>query len=161
FRALVQLFEQGGFSGDVLKELEAGNEGVENFVIRMFLAVHGIGAFFDGLRVGFSKALEVMKPTFQQFAPGLEQLGFSLSAIYDEVNPEVALGQFNEFGATGRSVGKELARVAEFVVKAMTAFVDFGVAIMPAIMSVASLITSLGGVETIVKAVEIALVVMA
>jgi hypothetical protein len=58
FRWLVQLFEQGGFSGAVREELNhAENRGLKDFLINVYLWVNRIRNFFAGIeRLGVDGA---------------------------------------------------------------------------------------------------------
>jgi len=59
FRGLMQLFDQGGFSGAVRDELNrAENQGLKDFLVNVFLWVNRIRNFFAGIATGFSAGIE-------------------------------------------------------------------------------------------------------
>jgi hypothetical protein len=68
FRGLVQLFEQGGFSGGVREELNrAENAGLKTFLIRAYQIAFRIQRFFQGIGEGFSAGIEAARPVFEAF----------------------------------------------------------------------------------------------
>jgi TP901 family phage tail tape measure protein len=64
--AMMQLFSEGGFSGRVRKELNAaGNGGVKDFAITVFMWVARIKNFFSGLADGFAATAATMRPIWE------------------------------------------------------------------------------------------------
>jgi TP901 family phage tail tape measure protein len=125
FRGLVQLFEQGGFSGAVREELNrAENRGLKDFLINVYLWVNRIKNFFAGLATGFSAGIEAARPTLTAFMNALTRLGTALGFLSERDDAGAASARFREFGSTGERVGRVLATVFELVVRAMTAVVE-------------------------------------
>lgn len=125
FRGLVQLFEQGGFSGAVRDELNrAENRGLKDFLINVFLWVNRIRNFFSGIAAGFSAGIEAARPTLEAFMNALTRLGTALGFLSERDDASTASARFREFGATGERVGRVLATVFELIVQAMTAVVE-------------------------------------
>src|SRR5690606_36606861 len=82
FRGLVQLFEQGGFSGAVREELNrAENAGLKTFLIRVYQIAFRIQRFFQGIGEGFSAAIEAAAPVFEAFVDALSRLGEALAIV--------------------------------------------------------------------------------
>jgi TP901 family phage tail tape measure protein len=127
FRGLVQLFEQGGFSGAIREELNrAENLGLKDFLINVFLWVNRIRNFFSGIATGFSAGIEAARPTITAFLNALTRLGTALGFLSERDDASTASSRFQEFGATGERVGRVLARVFELVVQAVTALIEVG-----------------------------------
>jgi TP901 family phage tail tape measure protein len=127
FRGIVQLFEQGGFSGAIREELNrAENRGLKDFLINVYLWVNRIRNFFAGLATGFSAGIEAARPTITAFLNALTRLGAALGFLSERDDASTASSRFQQFGATGERVGRVLARVFELVVQAMTALVEVG-----------------------------------
>ena len=73
---LVQLFEQGGFSGAVREELNrAENAGLKTFLIRVYQIAFRIQRFFRGIGGASSAAIEATAPVFEAFVGALTRLG--------------------------------------------------------------------------------------
>lgn len=125
FEALKQLFEDGGFSGAVRDELnKAGNAGLKDFLISVFLWGHRLKNFLAGVATGFSAGITAAKPSIEAFVGALTKLGVAFGFLSDRDDPAAASATFTQFGTSGESVGKVLAQVLDFVVQAMTAVVD-------------------------------------
>ncbi len=124
FRGLMQLFEQGGFSGAVRDELSrAENRGLKDFLVNVFLWVNRIRGFLAGIATGFSRGVEAARPTIDAFLGALGRLGAALGFLSERDDAGTASSRFREFGATGERVGRVLAGGFELVVKGLTAIV--------------------------------------
>ncbi|WP_408891588.1 phage tail tape measure protein [Myxococcus faecalis] len=122
FRSLVQLFEDGGFSGAVREELgRAESAGLKDFLINVYLWAHRIHSFFSGIADGFSAGLEAARPTLDAFQATLGRVGAALGFFSERDDAATAAAKFAAFGASGATVGRALARVFDFVVMGMTA----------------------------------------
>ncbi|RKG90408.1 phage tail tape measure protein [Corallococcus sp. CA049B] len=122
FRGLVQLFEDGGFSGAAREELgRAENAGLKDFLINLYLWGHRIHSFFSGLADGFSSGLEAARPTLEAFQATLGRVGEALGFLSERDDAATAAAKFAAFGDAGATVGRALARVFDFVVLGMTA----------------------------------------
>ena len=125
FRGLVQLFDQGGFSGAVRDELNrAENRGLKDFLINVYLWVNRIRNFFAGLATGFSAGIEAARPTIDAFMNALRRLGTALGFLSERDDAGAASSKFREFGATGERVGRVLGVAFELIVKGLTAVVQ-------------------------------------
>lgn len=125
FQGLMQLFEEGGFSGAVREELNrAENRGLKDFLINVYLWVNRIQNFFAGLATGFSAGIEAARPTIDAFMNALRRLGTALGFLSDRDDAGTASSKFREFGATGERVGRVLAVAFELIVKGLTAIVQ-------------------------------------
>jgi TP901 family phage tail tape measure protein len=121
--ALGQVFEDGGFSGSVMADLnKADNQGVKNFVISVFVAANRIKNFFEGIGTGFSDGIERAKPAFEAFMGALDRLGTALGIT--SVDTEANGKKFDEYGKAGKAVGEALAWVAEKALYLTSAFID-------------------------------------
>ncbi len=79
FDALVQLFEQGGFSGAVMAELNrAENSGLKRFLISVYQVAFRVGRAWDGLVAGFTAALDEAVPVFDVLGTSFDELGVAL-----------------------------------------------------------------------------------
>lgn len=122
FRGLVQLFEDGGFSGAVREELgRAENAGLKNFLINLYLWGHRLHSFFSGLADGFSSGLEAARPALDAFQATLQRVGEALGFLSERDDATTAAAKFAAFGDAGATVGRALARVFDFVVRGLTA----------------------------------------
>ncbi|ADO70416.1 phage tail tape measure protein [Stigmatella aurantiaca] len=122
FRGLVQLFEDGGFSGAVREELgRAENAGLKDFLINLYLWGHRIHSFFSGIADGFSAGLEAARPTLDAFQATLRRVGEAMGFLSERDDATTAAAKFAAFGASGATVGRALAHVFDFVVMGLTA----------------------------------------
>lgn len=125
FQGLVQLFQQGGFSGAVREELgRAENRGLKDFLINVFLWANRIRNFFSGLATGFSAGIEAARPSLEAFVGAFRKMGAALGFLSERDDAAKAGERFRSFGDTGASVGKVLAQVFELVVKGLSALVQ-------------------------------------
>ncbi len=114
FRGLAQLFQEGGFSGAVMEELNrAENAGVKKFAIRVFQIVFRIKRFFEGLAEGFGAAIERARPVFEFVG---EAIGFVAEQIRDLVSDITGV---NDQALEGSSVWKSFGEVVGFVAGAI------------------------------------------
>lgn len=124
FDGLVQLFEQGGFSGAVREELNrADNRGLKDFLINVYLWGNRIRNFFTGLAGGFSSGLEAARPTIDTFLSAIRSLGTSLGFLSERDDASTAAEKFRSFGDAGARVGQVLAQAFELIVKGLAAVV--------------------------------------
>ena len=123
FEAVMQLFTQGGFSGKVLEELEAGNSGVETFAVTLFVWWNRVKAFFGGISDAFTAFAD--NAAFADLKDALLGVGIAL----DKVNPAENERKFGQFATTGQNVGKVLAVVVGGLVRILALGIRVGVAI--------------------------------
>lgn len=125
FNAIVQLFQQGGFSGAVMEELnKAENAGIKRFAINVFAFAHRITQFFRGIGEGFDTVLAGMGPVVDRFLVALRRLGQSFGFVGDGID-EVAGTPSQRFMAMGARIGTFLGGFVETVVEVVTALADF------------------------------------
>ena len=132
FRAMTQLFEEGGFSGAVMDELNrAENAGIKQFAIRIFQIGFRISKFLDGLKEGFQAAMQALQPVFDQLFAALSELTETFTGAGEESADFLAAISSPRFKAFGRIVGVVLAgavggfvKLLTFAVKVMGFFLD-------------------------------------
>lgn len=125
FRGLVQLFDQGGFSGAIRDELNrAENRGLKDFLINVYLWVNRVRNFFAGIATGFSAGIEAARPTITAFLNAITRLGVALGFLSERDDAGAASSKFRDFGLTGERMGRVLATVFELIVQAMTAVIE-------------------------------------
>lgn len=120
--ALVQLFTQGGFSGQVRKEFLEGSNSFINFAIRIYLIVGRIKAFFSGIAEGFTAAIDAAKPSFEAFGRALSRLSNTFGDV--ENNTDENASAFDRWMERGKIVGDVVGKVVEKIVNVMTMAVD-------------------------------------
>ena len=117
-QAVQQLFTDGAFSGDVLKDLENGNKGIEDFAVTIFLWWNRIKNFLSGIAAGWEAGINALKPTFDTLVKAFKDLGAEFGWAKDA--PAEARAKWEAFGAAGAKVGQMLATAFGWVVKGIT-----------------------------------------
>lgn len=118
---LGQLFSDGGFSGDVMTEMDkAGNEGVKGFAINVFLWFNRIKNFVVEIFDGFERAIDKMATPFNKFMHSLSKLGEALGFVTEENDPQANADQWVAWGKAGAKVGEWIANAFETVVTYLT-----------------------------------------
>lgn len=126
FRGLGQLFSQGGFSGDVQKEMKkAENQGIKGFAINVFLWFNRIKNFFQGLKQGFTEAINAMGPSFEAFIRSVTRLASAFGILGDKGQPDENRSKWEKFGTIGAKVGTALAKVFDLLVQVVTVLTDY------------------------------------
>lgn len=121
FNALVQLFEKGGFSGAVLKELEKSkNQGIEAFAIHVYVIVNRIKNLFTGMADGFAKALKGNRAVFETFMRAVRGLGEAFGFLESKSNPKENIASWKTWGKVGATIGTIFARIAEVITTGLT-----------------------------------------
>lgn len=134
FDGVKQLFGRGYFSGAVLKELDkVENQGVQQFIVKLYMAKYRLGLFVDGVKAGFRDMVATLGPAFAQlrmaWAELSDALGIGARKSTKAMDGMMPAGQrVNEMG---RSVGEGLgqliglfARLAAGVIRAVTWIVE-------------------------------------
>lgn len=119
WRGLMQLFQQGGFSGEVMKELnKAENSGVEAFAIKVYLWANRIKNFLAGLAAGFKERIKELKPTFDVLIGSLGMItaAFGLNVGAADENRQ----SWQDAGKEGMSLGRTLANLARLFAEGLT-----------------------------------------
>lgn len=112
-RGLVQLFTEGGFSGDVAKALDK-HSGIKDFAVGVFLWVKRIQNFFTTLGDGFRAAFEPFQPVLAELVQAFGFLGNELGITAQSAGDNE--GKWNAFGSAGAHVGEILAELAGVVI---------------------------------------------
>jgi len=143
WKALVQLFTQGGFSGAVREAMgDKANAPIREFAITVFLWFNRIKNFFKGLAGGFEVAMQAARPAFAAFVGALEHLGRIFGIVQD--GPDVAKGKFIAWGKAGERVGVALGAVMETIVTVMTAVLDIASGVASGFSSMSPITSTLG-----------------
>lgn len=122
WRAMVQLFSQGGFSGKVREEMDkAENSGIRNFAINVYLVFNRLKNFLRGVGQGFGEAIERARPTFERFSAAITKLGAAFGFMGDDIDPKKAGAKFDAWGEAGAKLGNVLGAVVEVITGALTA----------------------------------------
>lgn len=122
---LGQLFEDGGFSGKVMEELNrADNKGLKNFAITVFMWVERVKNFFRGLGAGFEAALEKAGPVFEKLATAFERLGAAFGMMSGPNDPAKSAEAFERWGDAGSKVGGTLEKIVEIAAEVITIVVQ-------------------------------------
>jgi len=126
FEALVQLFEQGGFSGAVRAELgRAENTGLKRFLITLYQVAFRVGRVWDGLVAGFTFALDDAAPAFEVLGATLKELGAALLELFQAITGQAAGLPSDEYRGFGELVGAALAGIVKWTAAAITVTVSF------------------------------------
>jgi TP901 family phage tail tape measure protein len=111
FRALVQLFTQGGFSGAVRRELgQAENQGIRRFVVAVFRIGHRIKQFFVGVGEGFNEAFARLAPLVGTMWMAFMDLGRALGIVGDDADRIINGIGSQSFLDRGKAIGEVLGR---------------------------------------------------
>jgi len=122
FNAIQQLFAQGGFSGEVRKEMQkAENQGIRAFAIGVFVWVERIKNFFAGIVTGWKAGIGDLGPVFSELFDQLRVLWDTLVRLFGggEVDPKANQAKWESWGATGVSVGVAISKAVGIVVKGL------------------------------------------
>lgn len=128
YEALVQLFQQGGFTGAVRKAMgEEANRPVREFAITVFMWVGRIKTFVRSLGAAWEQGMLAAGPTFEAFTSALDRLGTVFAIVQDK--PDVARGKFTAWGNAGRVVGTAIVTIMEAVVDVLTVLAHVAVGV--------------------------------
>ena len=121
WNALMQLFEQGGFSGEVREELNrAENGGVKAFVTRLFVYGKRIEHFLEQVSKGFGKTLDEGGSSFGGLLKAVDGLMSAFDGLYKAIDPEGAKDAWKGAGSKGERFGQMLGKALELAVIALT-----------------------------------------
>lgn len=141
YQAVVQLLTTGELSGQVLTDLNDGNQGIKQFAINIFLWVERIKNFFKGVGAGFQEGMKAVGPIIQQIVDGFQRLWDKIVPVKQAADE--ARGTFNAFGAAGSKSGKFVAGVIGGIATAIVKVIAF----------VEGLVAAWDGVSPVVGAV--------
>ena len=120
FQGLVQLFEQGGFSGAVRDELNrAENQGLKRFLISVWQVVYRIQQIWEGFKDGFTSTIEEARPVFEDLVDAFAELQQEIAAIFSGVAGGAASLPSAEFRSFGAAVGSAIATVVRWFAQLM------------------------------------------
>jgi hypothetical protein len=126
FDALVQLFEQGGFSGAVMTELgRAENSGLKRFLISVYQVAFRVGRAWDGLVAGFTTALDEAGPVFELLGATVDELGAALIELFQALTGSTAGLPSDEYRSFGELVGSALAGIVKWTAAAISVTASF------------------------------------
>jgi TP901 family phage tail tape measure protein len=115
FRGLMQLFEQGGFSGAVREELSrAESMGLKRFLISTYQVVYRLQQIWEGFKAGFTRSLEEARPVFEDLVNALSSLGEEVATLFGGITGTAISLPSSEFRNFGQSVGSALATVVSW-----------------------------------------------
>lgn len=118
FRALGELFGQGGFSQEVDEALQGANRPIRAFVVTVYRAGHRLSQLWNGVRAGIDMALVAARPAVEAFITALRQLGSQLGFVSGPLG-QLASTPSERFKMLGIAIGK-------FIGRALTIIVDVG-----------------------------------
>jgi hypothetical protein len=125
FRGLAQLIEQGGFSGAVREELhKAGNDGILAFLVQLWQVGYRVERFWNGLKSGFSSALESVEPLFTELSDAVDALSSAIGDVFGTIAGGAAALPSDKFRAWGKNVGQDLAWLAASATAVLTAVIN-------------------------------------
>jgi hypothetical protein len=111
FQGLVQLFDQGGFSGKVREEMDkAENSGIKKFAVQVWHWVGVIQNAWEGFMNGWDNTMEKLQPTFDRLLLAWKGIGIALGLADDSAEGNAAT--WDTFGDVAAYVGTLLAWVA-------------------------------------------------
>src|SRR6185369_11613471 len=122
WNALVQLFTDGGFSGSVLEELEAGHQGIESFAIQVYVWANRIIEFFSGIAEGFKDALDDLGPEFDEFVGTIHEIADAIGGL--TVDTEANGDAFASWGRAGARIGLAFANIVGTVLDVVNAALE-------------------------------------
>lgn len=122
-RGLTQLFTQGGFSGDIMKELDkTDNQGLQGFLIKIYVWVYRIKNFFESLKDSFVESFKKYGPVIDEITDAFKTLGHALGLT--EQSSDDNKSAFDNAGSAGKSLGSTLAEVAGIISDVVLLAVD-------------------------------------
>jgi TP901 family phage tail tape measure protein len=119
FQGLIQIFSDGGFSGQVREDLnKAENGGIKGFVIKVALWVERIRNFFRGMSEGFSTAISAAQPIFDTLVGVIKQIAAAFGVSVGPANDNISA--WNSAAEIGNTVGQVFGIIASLLVGALT-----------------------------------------
>ncbi len=123
FKALYQLFTQGGFSMALNDELNNGNEGIRGFAINVYLWFNRIKNFFVNIGQAFTDGMGAISPVIEKIISAVQRLAGRFMGTQEVASQ--AKDKFTEWGEIGKKVGGFLVMVFEKVVTILLGVVNF------------------------------------
>jgi hypothetical protein len=126
FQGLGQLIEDGGFSGAIRAELEkAENQGVESFLVKVWMVVYRLQRIWEGFTQGFTAAIENAAGVFEALKASFAELGDALDGVFGDMTRGAAGLPSERFRAFGEDVGTTIGRIVDMIAIATTLVVRF------------------------------------
>lgn len=122
-QAIVQLFSTGSFSGEVLKGLQEGNQGIMDFAIQAYLWFNRIKNFVVSISDGFAIMVGKMEPAISDLVSSFRYLLDQLGLVKD--GPNEAKATWEAFGKAGAVVGEILGAAFGVVVWVVRQMLDY------------------------------------
>jgi TP901 family phage tail tape measure protein len=120
-RGLVQLFTQGGFTGEVREALDK-NLGLKGFVEGVFMWVERIRNFFSSLGASFEAAFAPFRPVVTMLVNAFKDLGQALGITGQSADDNAST--WDTFGGIGAGVGEVFANIAGTVLPVLVTAVE-------------------------------------
>jgi TP901 family phage tail tape measure protein len=121
FRGVSQLIEQGGFSGALRDELnKAENSGLKAFLVQVWMTWYRLERFWDGIKSGFTSAVEEAWPVFVALGEAFDSLATELGSFFGTITGGAAALPSDRFKAFGKVIGEVFAWVATTGVRILT-----------------------------------------
>ena len=118
FQGLVQLFEQGGFSGAVREELDrAENQGLKRFLVTVWQVAYRLQQIWEGFKDGFTRTIEEARPVFEDLVDAFSELQSEVGGLFGEFAGGAAALPSSEFRDFGRTLGSAIGTVVKWFVK--------------------------------------------
>lgn len=126
FKALKQLFTDGGFSGAVREEInKVENSGVKRFAIAIFRIAFRIQQFFVGVQDGIRRVMQILEPVFTRMREAFSALGNAVGDLFSIFSDGANSLPGDQVKSFGDQVGGILAQVIGWVARAITVVVRF------------------------------------
>jgi hypothetical protein len=141
--ALGQLFSDGVLSGKVREELlKTENEGLLNFVTKVFAFVEEVKAFFEGMFDAIDETFASAEPTFTRLVDALTRLGEAFDFLGDKGNDFQS--DIDQAGAAGDTAGNLIGDAFVIAVDALTLLIEVGVGVTETFDDIAEAVEPVG-----------------
>ncbi len=126
FRGVIQLFTQGGFSGEVQEWFSrVENQGLKRFVISLYQVGFRVVQFFRGVKLGVMTGLEAAAPAFKRLTSALFRLGEAFGLVAS-AGPKLVAGiPSQSIAERGARIGLFISKIIEWVVGLATVVAEF------------------------------------
>lgn len=121
FGGLKQLIEQGGFSDAIRDELNrAENQGLKQFLIRVYQIVYRLQQVWQGFKDGFSRTIEEARPVFENLMAAFSDLGHEISSLIMGAADSAAGLPSAEFRSFGDVAGAVIGDIVTWLTRLVT-----------------------------------------
>lgn len=119
FQGLVQFFQKGELSGEILSELnKAENEGVKSFLGKVLDFGARMLEVFEGIKTGFRDFIRESGPVFDEFKLAIDGLGESMGFFTKDITGTQS--PMESFKDRGIIIGRVLGQAAVLMVQGLT-----------------------------------------